>query len=275
MRLMWSSEEGTIRVAVAGACGRMGKLVVQTVLKQPDMTLVGVVDKQHVGEDIGTLALERPVGLTVSNHLPNLLAQTQPHVLVDFTTLGAAVSHIYTALEHGVIPIVGTSGFSAQTLADVREAVERSGVACLIVPNFAIGAVLMMQFAREAARYFPHVEVIELHHDGKVDAPSGTAIRTAEMIAAARTERPRHLVQEQKYEGARGASVAGVPVHSVRLPGLVAHQMVIFGGPGEVLTIRHDSMDRQSFMPGVMLAIRKARLVQGLVVGLEHLLSRD
>jgi 4-hydroxy-tetrahydrodipicolinate reductase len=253
----------------------MGKLVVQTVLKQPDMTLVGVVDKQHVGEDIGTLALERPVGLTVSNHLPNLLAQTQPHVLVDFTTLGAAVSHIYTALEHGVIPIVGTSGFSAQTLADVREAVERSGVACLIVPNFAIGAVLMMQFAREAARYFPHVEVIELHHDGKVDAPSGTAIRTAEMIAAARTERPRHLVQEQKYEGARGASVAGVPVHSVRLPGLVAHQMVIFGGPGEVLTIRHDSMDRQSFMPGVMLAIRKARLVQGLVVGLEHLLSRD
>ncbi|MCS6831702.1 MAG: 4-hydroxy-tetrahydrodipicolinate reductase, partial [bacterium] len=190
----------------------------------------------------------------------------------DFTTLGAAVSHIYTALEHGVIPVVGTSGFSAQTLSDIREAVERTRTACIIVPNFAIGAVLMMRFAKEAARYFPSVEIIELHHDGKIDAPSGTAIRTAEMIAAARTERPRQMVQEQKFEGARGASVANVPVHSVRLPGLVAHQMVIFGGQGEILTIRHDSMDRQSFMPGVMLAVRKAREAQGLIVGLEHLL---
>jgi len=267
-----SETEDIIRVAVAGACGRMGKLVVQTVLKQPDMLLVSAVDKQHVGEDIGTIAVEHPIGVTVTDHLSEELSQTQPHVLVDFTTLGAAVSHIYTALEHGVIPIVGTSGFSAQTLSDVREAVERSGTACIIVPNFAIGAVLMMQFAREAAPYFPNVEIIEMHHDGKIDAPSGTAIRTAEVIAAARTERPRQLVQEQKFEGARGASVASVPVHSVRLPGLVAHQMVIFGGQGETLTIRHDSIDRQSFMPGVLLAIRKARQVQGLVVGLEHLL---
>lgn len=264
--------EHVIRVAVAGACGRMGKLVVQTVLKQPDMTLVSAVDKQHVGEDIGVIAVDHPVGVIVTDHIAESFTQTLPHVLVDFTTLGAAVSHIYTALEHGVIPVVGTSGFSAQTLSDIREAVERTGTACIIVPNFAIGAVLMMRFAKEAARYFPDVEIIELHHDGKVDAPSGTAIRTAEMIAAARTERPRQIVQEQKFEGARGASVANVPVHSVRLPGLVAHQMVIFGGPGEVLTIRHDSMDRQSFMPGVMLAIRKARQVQGLVVGLEHLL---
>ena len=269
---MQASEDEVIRVVVAGACGRMGRLVVQTVLKQPDMKLVGAVDKQHTGEDIGTLVLERPIGVAVTDRLADVLTQVQPQVLVDFTTLGAAVSHIYTALEHGVIPIVGTSGFSAQTLADVREAVQRSGTACIVVPNFAIGAVLMMQFAKEAARYFPNAEIIELHHEGKVDAPSGTAIRTAEMIAAARAEQPRLPVHEQKYEGARGASVAGVPVHSVRLPGLVAHQTVIFGGPGEVLTIRHDSMDRQSFMPGVMLAIRKARQVQGLVVGLEHLL---
>lgn len=264
--------EDTIRVAVAGACGRMGTLVAQTVMKQPDMVLVSAIDKQHVGEDIGTLAMDHPIGITVTDHLADALVQTQPHVLVDFTTLGAAVSHIYTALEHGVIPVVGTSGFSAQTLSDVREAVQRTGTACIIVPNFAIGAVLMMQFAKEAARYFPNAEIVELHHDGKVDAPSGTAIRTAEMIAAARPERPRQPVQEQKFEGARGASVANVPVHSVRLPGLIAHQMVIFGGQGEVLTIRHDSVDRQSFMPGVLLAIRKARSVQGLVVGLEHLL---
>ncbi|GIV21768.1 MAG: 4-hydroxy-tetrahydrodipicolinate reductase [Armatimonadota bacterium] len=270
--MIQTETEDRIRVAVAGACGRMGKLVVQTVLKQPDMVLVGAVDKQHVGEDIGTIAVEHPIGITVTDYLGESLTQTRPHVLVDFTTLGAAVSHIYTALEHGVIPVVGTSGFSAQTLSDIREAVERTGTACIIVPNFAIGAVLMMQFAREAARYFPNVEIIEMHHDGKIDSPSGTAIRTAEVIAAARTERPRQIVQEQKFEGARGASVASVPVHSVRLPGLVAHQMVIFGGQGELLTIRHDSMDRQSFMPGVMLAIRKAQQVQGLVVGLEHLL---
>ena len=264
--------EGTIRVAVAGACGRMGKLVVQTVIQQPDMTLVSAIDKQYVGEDIGAITVEHPIGLTVTDHLADALEQTQPHVLVDFTTLGAAVSHIYTALEHGVVPVVGTSGFSAQTLSDIREAVERTGTACVIVPNFAIGAVLMIQLAREAARYFPNVEIIELHHDGKVDSPSGTAIRTAEVIAAARTERPRQIPQEQKFEGARGASVASVPVHSVRLPGLVAHQMVIFGGQGEILTIRHDSMDRQSFMPGVLLAIRKAQQIRGLVVGLEHLL---
>ncbi len=269
---MSTINEEPIRVAVAGACGRMGTLVVQTVQKQPDMMLVSAIDKQHVGEDIGIIALGHPLGVTVTDHLGEALMQSQPDVLVDFTTLGAAVSHIHTALEHGVIPIVGTSGFSAQTIADVREAVQRTGTACIIVPNFAIGAVLMMQFAKEAARYFPNAEIIELHHDGKIDAPSGTAIRTAEMIAAARTERPRQLVQEQKFEGARGATVANVPVHSVRLPGLVAHQMVIFGGQGETLTIRHDSIDRNSFMPGVMLAIRKARSVQGLIVGLEHLL---
>lgn len=267
-----SHTDETIRVAVAGACGRMGKLVVQTVLRQPDMVLVSAVDKQHVGEDIGTIAVEHPVGITVTDRLAEALSQAQPHVLVDFTTLGAAVSHIHTALEHRVIPVVGTSGFSAQTLSDIREAVERTGTACIIVPNFALGAVLMMRFAKEAARYFPNAEIIELHHDTKVDAPSGTAIRTAEMIAAGRTEAPRQPVQEQKFEGARGATVAGVPVHSVRLPGLVAHQMVLFGGQGELLTIRHDSTDRQSFMPGVMLAIRKARHVRGLVVGLEHLL---
>lgn len=264
--------EDIIRVAVAGACGRMGKLVVQTVMKQPDMVLVSAIDKQHVGEDVGTVATGHPIGTSVTENLADALVQTQPHVLVDFTTLGAAVSHIYIALEHGVIPVVGTSGFSAQTLSDVREGVQRTGTTCIIVPNFAIGAVLMMQFAKEAARYFPNAEIIELHHDGKVDAPSGTAIRTAEIIAAARTVRPRQPAQEQKFEGARGASVASVPVHSVRLPGLVAHQMVLFGGQGEVLTIRHDSIDRQSFMPGVMLAIRKARSVRGLVVGLEHLL---
>lgn len=267
-----SNAENTIRVALAGACGRMGRLVVQTLVKQSDMTLVCAIDRQHVGEDIGTIALEQPLGVAVVERCSDALVHTKPHVLVDFTTLGAAVNHIYVALEHGVIPIVGTSGFTAQTLSDIREAVQQTGTACIIVPNFAIGAVLMMQFAKEAARYLPNAEIIELHHDGKSDAPSGTAIRTAEMIAGARTEKPRDLVQEQKFEGARGATVANVPVHSVRLPGLIAHQMVMFGGQGEVLTIRHDSIDRNSFMPGVLLAIRKAREVQGLVVGLEHLL---
>lgn len=269
---MSDNPENTIRVSVVGACGRMGSLTVQTILKQPDMTLVCALDKRHVGEDIGMVIGEHPLGITVSDHLADALQQARPDVMVDFTTLGAAVSHIYTALEQGVVPVVGTSGFTAQTLVDVRQVVERTGTACIIVPNFAIGAVLMMHFAKEAARYFPNVEIIEMHHDGKLDAPSGTAIRTAEIIAASRTERPSRPVQEQKYEGARGSMVANVPVHSIRLPGLVAHQMVVFGGQGEVLTIHHDSIERQSFMPGVLLAIRKAKSVQGLIVGLEHLL---
>jgi 4-hydroxy-tetrahydrodipicolinate reductase len=169
--------------------------------------------------------------------------------------------------------VVGTTGLTPERLEEL--ALSAPPDTCLFVaPNFAIGAVLMMRFAAEAARFMPHAEIVELHHDRKADAPSGTAMRTAALIAAAREARPETPGRETEIaEGARGALVDGVPVHSVRLPGLVAHQEVVFGGPGQTLTIRHDSIDRTSFMPGVVLAVRKTVQRSGLIVGLEHYLE--
>ncbi len=261
-----------IRLAVAGACGRMGRSVVNTVMQQPDIELVGVADQMHVGEDIGTIASGTPNGVLVQQNLADVIAEHKPQVVVDFTNLGSSMNHIGICLQNGVIPVVGASGFSAQTLEQIKDMMDATSTPVLIIPNFAIGAVLMMSFAQQAAKYFPNAEIIEMHHDKKVDAPSGTAIRTAEMIAAGRAEDPKTLVQEEKFEGARGAEVARVPVHSVRLSGYIAHQMVLFGGNGETLTIRHDSIDRESFMGGVMLAVRGSLACQGLVVGLENLL---
>lgn len=267
-----NSSTPKIRLAVAGACGRMGRSVVNTASMQSDIELVGAVDQMNVGEDIGTIATGKSNGVHVQQNLADVIADHKPQVLVDFTNLGSAMNHIAICLDNGVIPVVGASGFSEQNLGQLREAIDKANVPVLIIPNFAIGAVLMMSFSQQAAKYFPNAEIIEMHHDKKTDAPSGTAIRTAEMIAAGRSENPKMLVQEEKFEGARGADVARVPVHSVRLSGYIAHQMVLFGGNGETLTLRHDSIDRESFMGGVMLAVRQCFTCKGLVVGLEHIL---
>jgi 4-hydroxy-tetrahydrodipicolinate reductase len=199
-------------------------------------------------------------------------------VVVDFTHPGAVMENLRWCIDQRVDTVVGTSGFDEAKLAGVRDwLADAPGARVLVVPNFAIGAVLMMRFAAQAAKFFPSAEVIELHHAGKVDAPSGTAARTASLIAAARAEAGRGPAPDATVtaaEGARGAQVEGVRVHSVRLAGLVAHQEVLFGGPGETLTIRHDSLDRASFMPGVLLAVRNvAALPAGLTVGIEPLLG--
>lgn len=266
------SSHSKIRLAVAGACGRMGRSVINTAMMQSDIELVGAVDQMNVGEDIGNIANGTANGVIVQQNLADMIADHKPQVVVDFTNLGSAINHIAICLRNDVIPVVGASGFSEQTLVQIKEAIEQSTIPVLIIPNFAIGAVLMMSFSQQAAKYFPNAEIIEMHHDKKTDAPSGTAIRTAEMIAAGRSENPKMLVQEEKFEGARGADVARVPVHSVRLSGYIAHQMVLFGGNGETLTLRHDSIDRESFMGGVMLAVRRCMSCKGLVVGLEHIL---
>jgi 4-hydroxy-tetrahydrodipicolinate reductase len=199
-------------------------------------------------------------------------------VVVDFTHPGAVMDNLRWCIDHGLTTIVGTSGFDEARLEVVTGWLAAApSVRVLVVPNFSVGAVLMMRFAVQAARFFESAEIIELHHAAKADAPSGTAVRTASLIAAARAaaglpEPPDATVSE--LDGARGAAVAGVHVHSVRLTGLVAHQEVLFGGPGEILTIRHDSLDRASFMPGVLLAVRgAAALAPGLTVGLEGLLG--
>jgi len=205
------------------------------------------------------------------------LTDAGAQVAVDFTHPGAVLDNLQFCIDHGIAAVVGTSGFDETRLADVRGRLAARPGHVLIAPNFGVGAVLMMQFARTAARFFESVEVIELHHAGKVDAPSGTAVHTAALIAAARAEAGAGDVPDataSELPGARGAQVEGVRVHSVRLPGLVAHQEVVLGTLGETLTIRHDSFDRASFMPGVIMAVRAVLDRPGLTVGLEPLLGR-
>lgn len=257
-----------IRVLVSGAAGRMGREVVRAVLAEDDLELVAAVDPAHAGEALGEGS-----ALAIQGDLAASIAASAPDVVVDFTHPSAVEANIRTTLAAGVDCVVGTTGLSEAALHAL--AAEIPDGACLFVaPNFAIGAVLMMRFAAEAARFMPYVEVIELHHDRKADAPSGTALRTASLIADARASVPPVPGRETEVaEGARGALVHDVTVHSVRLPGLVAHQEVLFGGQGQTLSIRHDSIDRTSFMPGVILAVRKVRGRSGLVVGLEHLME--
>jgi 4-hydroxy-tetrahydrodipicolinate reductase len=244
-----------IKVGVLGAKGRMGSEVSRTVEVAPDLELAAAVD---VGDARDPLA--------------------GCDVIVDFTHPGAVMDNLRWCLEHGRSVVVGTSGFAEARLAEVRDWLGESPSArALIVPNFSIGAVLMMYFAAKAAPFFESAEIIELHHAAKADAPSGTATRTASLIAEARTggdlgPSPDATVSE--VAGARGATLDGVRVHSVRLAGLLAHQEVLLGGHGEVLTIRHDSMDRSSFMPGVLLAVRGVgSLPPGLTVGLDGMLG--
>jgi 4-hydroxy-tetrahydrodipicolinate reductase len=261
-----------IRVLVAGAAGRMGSEVVRAVTAADGMEVVSAVDPGASG---ATVDAGNGRSVTCTSDLAAAIADTSPDVMVDFTRPDVVEGNLRIALPAGVDCVVGTTGLSEERLAQL--AAEATAGTCLFfAPNFAVGAVLMMQFAEKAARFMPHVEVTELHHDRKLDAPSGTAIRTARMIAAARREVPEAPGRETELEGmegARGALVDGVSVHSIRLPGLVAHQEVIFGGQGQTLTIRHDSIDRTSFMPGVVLACREVGSQEGLVVGLEKFMG--
>jgi 4-hydroxy-tetrahydrodipicolinate reductase len=246
-----------INVGVLGARGRMGGEVCATVEATADTKLVAQVDQGDALEPL-----------------------TGSDVVVDFTHPGAVMDNLRWCVEHGLNTVVGTSGFTEDRLAQVRSWLEPlPAVRVLIAPNFSVGAVLMMRFAAKAARFFESAEVIELHHAAKVDAPSGTALRTARLIAEARADAGLGAPPDatrQEAPGARGTTVDDIHVHSVRLAGLLAHQEVLLGGHGETLTIRHDSLDRASFMPGVLLAVRGvASLPPGLTVGIEGLLGVD
>jgi 4-hydroxy-tetrahydrodipicolinate reductase len=260
-----------VRVGVVGAAGRMGAEVCRAVAGADDLELVAAVDVSAAGE-----ALRDRTGvdleLTISDELEALTA-AGCEVVVEFTGPASVGANLRWLLEHGLHAVVGATGIDAEDLEAARSLASAGAANALVAPNFAIGAVLLMRFAAEAAKHLPHVEIIELHHDRKVDAPSGTALRTAELIAEARAEVPEVPLGDDRHPGARGAEHADVRVHSVRLPGIVANQEVIFGGAGQTLTIRHDSIDRTSFMPGVLLACREVGRLDGLVVGLEHLLD--
>jgi 4-hydroxy-tetrahydrodipicolinate reductase len=246
----------TIRVAVLGAKGKMGTQTCQAVEAAEDCELVAALD---VGDDL------------------DALVEASPEVVVDFTHPDAVMGNLTWCIEHGIDSVVGTTGFDAARLDRLRELLaDAPDTGVLIAPNFSIGAVLMMKFAQLAAPHYESVEIVELHHPDKADAPSGTARRTAELVAAARAEAGREAVPDATstgLPGARGADVDGIRVHGVRLRGLVAHQEVLFGDVGETLTIRHDSLHRESFMAGVLLGVRKVGGAPGLTVGLEHFLD--
>jgi len=257
-----------IRVAVVGATGKMGREVCRAVDDADDLALVGGISRTAAGRPLGdAIGLSGPAAdVVLVEHLDDLLA-ADVHVLVDFSGAAYAPEHVAWAIAHRMHIVEGTTGFP------IDPAWADAPVAVIVVPNFAIGAALMMRFAEEAAHHLDAAEVIELHHDAKADAPSGTAIATAERIAGARAGAWTAPGGDDEHPGARGADVDGIRVHGVRLPGLLAHQEVIFGGPGQTLSIRHDSTDRSSFMPGVLLAIRSADGRPGLTVGLDPLLD--
>lgn len=263
-----------IRVMVCGAYGKMGREVLKAVYNDKELELVGAMDVNSSFADAGELIGIGKIGVTVGKELQTVIAETKPQVMVDFTNPAAVMPNIRTAIACGVSPVVGTTGLSADDLAEVERLCGKKKVSALIAPNFAIGAVLMMKMAQDAAKYLPHVEIIELHHDQKLDAPSGTALRTAQLIAEKRGYlKQGHPAEEEKLAGARGSELEGIRIHSVRLPGYVAHQEVIFGGLGQTLTIRHDSISRESFMPGVVLACKRVLTIEGLVCGLENILN--
>lgn len=262
-----------IRVLVCGAYGKMGREVLKAVHKDEQLSLVGAVDVNSDFIDVGDLIGVGKTGVIVGNDLQVVINETKPQVMVDFTNPSAVMNNIKIALNNGVCPVVGTTGLSEDEIKELSNHCKQMKVNALISPNFSIGAILMMKLSQDAAKFFPHVEIIELHHDQKLDAPSGTALRTAELIAENRGYlRQGHPAEVEKLQGARGGGLSGIHIHSVRLPGYVAHQEVIFGGLGQTLTIRHDSISRESFMPGVVLACKKVLTLDGLVFGLEHIL---
>lgn len=266
-----------IRLLLTGAAGKMGREVVRAVSREKDIELVAAVDAVCIGEDSGELAGLGKTGLKVSGDLAAALQSSGAEVALDFTSPGAVMLNVTQFIQHRVAAVVGTTGLSAAQLEDIRRLCEEHETPCFVAPNFAVGAVLMMRFCAEAARHFAGAEIIELHHDQKRDAPSGTALRTAQLMVEACGGSPACLLAgKAKQEGAdqpsRGQEAGPFRIHSVRLPGLVAHQEVIFGGLGQTLAIRHDSTSRECFMPGVLLAIRKVRSLSGLVVGLENFL---
>lgn len=258
----------------------MGREVIKAVAQAEDMTLIGAIERnpalvgKDVGEVVGCGELEVPILADLEATLAMAAQEKELPVMVDFTHPDSVYNNVRSAIAYGVRPVVGTTGLSSEQLSELADFADKSSLGCLVIPNFSIGVVLMQQAAIQASRYFDHVEIIELHHNQKADAPSGTAIQTAQMLSElGKAYNPPLVSESEAIAGARGAATEeGIRIHSVRLPGLIAHQEVIFGAPGQIYTIRHDTSDRASFMPGVLLCIRKVVGLKSLVYGLEKIL---
>ncbi|MBT9310594.1 4-hydroxy-tetrahydrodipicolinate reductase [Leptothoe kymatousa] len=273
------SNQSQIPVVVNGAMGRMGCEIVKAIAAADDMKLVGAIDRkpEAVGQDIGEIAGCGPLEVPVTMDLEATLVMAQSEgnaVMVDVTHPAKIYEQVRAAIAYGVRPVVGTTGLTPEQIIQLAEFAEKASVGCLIIPNFAIGVILMQQAALKAAEYFDHVEIIELHHNRKADAPSGTAVKTAQMLQEVKPSfNPPQVKETETLPGARGGTTPeGINIHSVRLPGLVAHQEIMFGAPGQVYTLRHDAMDRVCFMPGVLLCVRKILPLKSLLYGLDKLL---
>ncbi|MEI7473866.1 MAG: 4-hydroxy-tetrahydrodipicolinate reductase [bacterium] len=266
--------QNKIKVAVCGACGKMGQEVIRAVLNEADLELVAAIDIQNTGKDIGEIVNNTTSGVKVTKDLKETLLNSKSDVIVDFTSPELIYKSSITAIECGVRPVIGTTGLSEEQLAELKRLSEENKLSVLIAPNFAIGAVLMMMYAAQASKYFEHAEIIELHHNRKKDAPSGTAIKTAQLMTEARKEFSKDNIPETEFiEGARGGVTdSNIHIHSVRLPGYIASQEVIFGAMGQTFTIRHDSFNRECYMPGVVLAIKHVMKNNDFVYGLENIL---
>ncbi len=259
------------RVVVQGASGRMGQEVIRALCREPEIQLVGAVELQ-VSEDYLSLP-DNSGTVPFSSDLHYILGSCKPNVLVDFTTAKATMPAVRTATEHGVNLVIGTTGLTADELSEIEQLALARQIGVVVAPNFALGAVVMMHLAQIAAKYLDYAEIIELHHHLKADAPSGTALSTAKSMAAARGRPFSRPAEKGKRRDSRGGEVEGITIHSVRLPGLLAHQEVLLGAPGQTLSIRHDTISRECYMPGVILAIKEVTKRKGLVYGLDALLG--
>ena len=262
---------GQIEVVIQGALGKMGREIINAVCREPGMQVVGAVELQ-VSEDSFPLP-DSSGSVPLSSNLEHILSRCQPDVLVDFTVAQATMPAVRTATKQGVNMVIGTTGLTADDLDEIDRLSKAHNVGAVVAPNFALGAVLMIHLAKIAAKYLDHAEIIELHHDRKVDAPSGTALFTAKAMAEARGKPFQHPAVQGKPSASRGGEVDGIAIHSVRLPGLMAHQEVLFGALGQTLSIRHDTISRECFMPGVIMAIKGVIKRKGLVLGLDTLLD--
>ncbi|MFC4557368.1 4-hydroxy-tetrahydrodipicolinate reductase [Virgibacillus kekensis] len=264
----------TVKVVIAGPRGKMGREAINMVTSEKTFELVACIDRKNNGKKLSDMEGLPDLYVPVFDNPEVCFEEVQADVFVDLTNPEAGFRNTRLALKHSIRAVVGTSGFTPEQIKELEDISEVNRIGCIIAPNFAVGAVLMMQFAQMAAKYLPDVEIIEKHHDQKLDAPSGSAVKTAEMIKDTRESKKQGNPDEKEtMAGARGAETDGIRIHSVRLPGLVAHQEVLFGGPGQTLTVKHDSYNRQSFMDGVKLSINKVMDLDRLVYGLENILE--
>lgn len=270
----------TTKVIIAGPRGKMGTEAIKMITSETHLELVGCIDRKNNGKTLQEIELATSLDLTtyrdvlIYENPAECFEQVDADVFLDLTVPDVGFTNTQLAMEHNLRTVVGTSGFTVEQINQLAHIAEEKNIGCIIAPNFAIGAVLMMQFSKMAAKYFPNVEIIEKHHDQKIDAPSGTAMKTMDLIQEMRENKQQgHIDEYETVKGARGGNVSGMRVHSLRLPGLVAHQEVVFGGKSEILTIKHDSFHRESFMDGIKLAIEAVMDKNELVYGLENILE--